>query len=48
MAKKIASTRSENSPMQSASSAASGSPIASPVATAAQFGPIEYSAIAMA
>ncbi len=41
MAKKIASTRSENSPMASASSIASGRPIATPVATAAQLGPIE-------
>ncbi|MHC2623294.1 hypothetical protein ACVIW2_005326 [Bradyrhizobium huanghuaihaiense] len=48
MAKKIAATRSENRPMASASSAASGRPVTMPVATAAQFGPMPYSAIAMA
>jgi hypothetical protein len=41
IAKKIASTRSENRPIASASSVASGRPIATPEATAAQLGPIE-------
>lgn len=41
MAKKIASTRSENRPTASASSIASNRPIAIPAAIAAQLGPIE-------
>ncbi len=41
IAKNIASTRNENRPMASASSIASGRPITTPVATAAQLGPIE-------
>ncbi len=41
IAKKIASTRNENSPIPSASSIASGRPTTAPVATAAQFGPME-------
>jgi hypothetical protein len=48
MAKKIASTRSENSPMPSASNAASGRPMARPTATAVHVGPMEYSAMAIA
>ena len=41
IAKKIASTRNEKSPIASASSIASGRPVTTPVATAAQFGPME-------
>ncbi len=41
MAKKIAATRSENSPIARASSIASGRPMTMPVATASQLGPSE-------
>ena len=48
IAKNIASTLNENSPIARASSMASGRPVTTAVATAAQLGPIEYSAIATA
>ena len=47
MAKKIVCTRSENSPITSASSAASGSATSSPSPIASQRAPSENSAIAM-